>query len=251
MMPASQREMACDAAGNADPGTDCSWDGTTCSRAGSDSDSGTESGSEPGSESGSDSGGSGCSANTSPSVCSSVAGCVWDISASSGSSDEDTDALGTGAIVGIIAGVMCVCGVGGGLVAFFMMQNSDDNQKGAGPNALDFSSSITNTGVYDGAAVEGEGYLEVGADLAVGDRVSVEGKGAGIVRFVGPHAENGKPRVGVELDDAIGKNNGTVKGHKYFTCKDNHGSLVAPGKVTAEVVKPGDALPEGAYQSPQ
>ena len=121
------------------------------------------------------------------------------------------------AIVGIIAGVMVVCGVGAGLVAFFVMrQNSDDNQKGAGSGALDHPSSITparaaQNPMYDGAAVEGEDYLHVGADVAVGDRVSVEGKGAGVVRFVGPHAENGKPRVGVELDDAVGKNNGTVK----------------------------------------
>ena len=123
------------------------------------------------------------------------------------------------AIVGIIAGVMVVCGVGGGLVVFFVMrQNSDDNQKGAGSGALDYSSPVTNmpvravqNPVYDDEAVEGEGCLQFGADVAVGDRVSVEGKGAGVVRFVGPHAENGQPRVGVELDDAVGKNNGTVK----------------------------------------
>jgi len=121
------------------------------------------------------------------------------------------------AIVGIIAGVMVVCGVGGGLVAFFVMrQNSDDNQEGAGSVALDYPSSITparavQNPVYDDEAVEGEGCLQFGADVAVGDRVSVEGKGAGVVRFVGPHAENGQPRVGVELDDAVGKNNGTVK----------------------------------------
>ena len=170
-----------------------------------------------------------------------TSGCNGAIEAS-GSSGENDSGASVGMIIGVIAGVLVVCGVGGGLVAFFVMrQNSDDNQKGAGSGALDYPSSITNTParavqnpVYGGAAVEGEGYLQVGADVAVGDRVSVEGKGAGVVRFVGPHAENGKPRVGVELDDAVGKNNGTVKGHKYFTCKDNHGTLVAPGKVTAE-----------------
>ena len=55
------------------------------------------------------------------------------------------------------------------------------------------------------------GYLQVGGDVSVGDRVAVEGKGNGVVRFVGLHAENGKPRIGVELDDPVGKNNGTVK----------------------------------------
>ena len=39
-------------------------------------------------------------------------------------------------------------------------------------------------------------------------------------------------RCGVELDEAIGKNNGTINNHKYFTCKENHGVLVAPWKIT-------------------
>ena len=48
-------------------------------------------------------------------------------------------------------------------------------------------------------------------NVSVGDRVTVEDKGDGVVRFVGPHAMSGKLRIGVELDQALGKNNGTVK----------------------------------------
>ena len=65
-------------------------------------------------------------------------------------------------------------------------------------------------GVAD-AADEDDGYLQVDGDVSVGDRVAVEGKGNGVVRFVGPHAAYGTPRIGVELDDPVGKNNGTVK----------------------------------------
>jgi len=71
-------------------------------------------------------------------------------------------------------------------------------------------------------------------DWKVGDRVVVDGKGAGTVAFVGDHHVEGTPRVGVNLDGSYGKNNGTVKGHTYFTCEDNHGSLVKLDKLSAE-----------------
>ena len=32
--------------------------------------------------------------------------------------------------------------------------------------------------------------------------------------------------VGVELDEALGKNNGVVQGKTYFNCRDNHGIFV-------------------------
>jgi len=69
--------------------------------------------------------------------------------------------------------------------------------------------------------------------FAVGDRVDVKGKGAGTVRFAGPHHVEGTPRLGVELDDPTGKNNGTVTGHRYFLCAPGHGALVKPHKATA------------------
>ena len=46
----------------------------------------------------------------------------------------------------------------------------------------------------------------------VGKRVLVQGyDGKGTIRFVGEHAEDGTARVGVEMDDSVGKNNGKVK----------------------------------------
>lgn len=34
--------------------------------------------------------------------------------------------------------------------------------------------------------------------------------------------------AGVELDDPAGKNDGAVKGRRYFKCKPHHGILVRP-----------------------
>lgn len=66
----------------------------------------------------------------------------------------------------------------------------------------------------------------------VGRRCTVEGYQCdGVLRFVGPYAETGRTRCGVELDDPEGKNNGQVKGKQYFQCKPGHGVLVVPTKV--------------------
>ena len=69
--------------------------------------------------------------------------------------------------------------------------------------------------------------------LVVGDRVEVKGKDlVGTIRFIGPtdFAPTGR-WVGVELDEAKGKNNGLIQGKQYFHCPDNHGLFVRPGQV--------------------
>eukprot|EP00729_Bicosta_minor_P001226 gene1226-15382_t len=67
----------------------------------------------------------------------------------------------------------------------------------------------------------------------IGSRCIVDGyPTSGTIRFVGLHKQNRKPRIGVELDDQVGKNNGIVQGTLYFSCPPGHGLLVAPSKVT-------------------
>lgn len=66
----------------------------------------------------------------------------------------------------------------------------------------------------------------------VGKACSIIGVGSGIIRFVGLHAEDQTPRVGVEMNKPKGINDGTVKGNKYFECKDGFGVLTHPSKVT-------------------
>lgn len=67
---------------------------------------------------------------------------------------------------------------------------------------------------------------------SVGKRVLIDGyDSVGTISFVGPHNENKDPRVGVTLDTKVGRNNGTVRGHKYFECEAGYGILVVPYKV--------------------
>ncbi|KAI9323316.1 hypothetical protein BX666DRAFT_43381 [Dichotomocladium elegans] len=69
------------------------------------------------------------------------------------------------------------------------------------------------------------------ADLQVGVRVLVHGENLGTVRFAGPTSFQTGKWVGVELDEAIGKNNGVVQGKRYFECRANHGVFVRPAFV--------------------
>jgi len=69
--------------------------------------------------------------------------------------------------------------------------------------------------------------------LDVGKRVLVEGYDSiGTLRFVGKHNVKNVTRCGVEFDEEIGKNNGTIDGHIYFEAMDNRGVLVSPRKVS-------------------
>ena len=69
----------------------------------------------------------------------------------------------------------------------------------------------------------------------IGKRVRVSGYPCGgVLRFFGKHAVRGTACCGVELDQPLGKNSGTVGGCKYFECDANHGVLVIASKVTLE-----------------
>ncbi|KAI9631947.1 dynein associated protein-domain-containing protein [Dioszegia hungarica] len=68
-------------------------------------------------------------------------------------------------------------------------------------------------------------------EAPIGARVQVS-SGIGHVRWSGtnPAFSAGK-WVGVELLEAVGKNDGSVKGERYFDCQPNHGVFVRPSQV--------------------
>eukprot|EP00262_Sarcandra_glabra_P002831 TRINITY_DN13214_c0_g1_i1.p1 TRINITY_DN13214_c0_g1~~TRINITY_DN13214_c0_g1_i1.p1 ORF type:complete len:251 (-),score=49.52 TRINITY_DN13214_c0_g1_i1:294-1025(-) len=71
------------------------------------------------------------------------------------------------------------------------------------------------------------------AKIKVGDRCEVEpGEKRGVVKFVGK-AETVAPGfwVGIQYDEPLGKNDGMVKGKRYFDCPPLHGALLRPDKV--------------------
>ena len=67
--------------------------------------------------------------------------------------------------------------------------------------------------------------------LQIGDRVFVNGNKLGTLHFCGATEFAGGIWAGVSLDEAEGKNDGSVKGVTYFRCPFNHGVFVPPNKL--------------------
>ncbi|KAK9843543.1 hypothetical protein WJX81_008120 [Elliptochloris bilobata] len=86
----------------------------------------------------------------------------------------------------------------------------------------------------DGGAAPGpEHQATEAAAIPLGSRCEVDpGAKRGVVRYVGKVA--GLPAgwwVGVHFDEPVGKNDGSVKGTRYFECPASHGGLVRPDRV--------------------
>ncbi|XP_052269765.1 dynactin subunit 1-like isoform X2 [Dreissena polymorpha] len=70
--------------------------------------------------------------------------------------------------------------------------------------------------------------------MKMGTRVEVIGKGVvGTVAYMGTTMFSAGKWIGVVLDEAKGKNDGTVQGKTYFTCPDNHGIFVRQSQIQA------------------
>jgi tubulin-folding cofactor B len=78
-----------------------------------------------------------------------------------------------------------------------------------------------------------EHMADLASGMKVGDRceVTVGGK-RGEVKFVGkiPSISPGW-WVGVQYDEPVGKNDGSVKGHKFFECPPKYGGFLRPDKL--------------------
>uniref|UniRef100_A0A3B4VHL2 Dynactin subunit 1 n=1 Tax=Seriola dumerili TaxID=41447 RepID=A0A3B4VHL2_SERDU len=74
----------------------------------------------------------------------------------------------------------------------------------------------------------------------IGSVVEVTGKGQrGTVAYIGATLFASGKWVGVILDEAKGKNDGTVQGKRYFTCEENHGIFVRQSQI--QVVEEGSS----------
>ncbi|KAJ2657862.1 hypothetical protein IWW48_004326 [Coemansia sp. RSA 1200] len=86
---------------------------------------------------------------------------------------------------------------------------------------------------------EEDEFKDLAAVIGVGNRCEVAAVPGvadyarrGTVRFVGKTAFRSGYWVGIEYDEPVGKNDGSVDGVSYFKCPPNHGSFVRPDKVT-------------------
>ncbi|CAM9290122.1 unnamed protein product [Phaeothamnion confervicola] len=104
----------------------------------------------------------------------------------------------------------------------------------------------------DDAGDEGDGNGGAMRDrvrIRVGQRVTALAHGKyhdAIVRHVGPTDFMPGHWVGMELSKPDGKNDGTLEGKRYFTCRPNYGLFVRPGAIT-EVFGSGDDEDAGGY----
>ena len=63
-------------------------------------------------------------------------------------------------------------------------------------------------------------------NVKIGQSIETQDKKQGIVRYIGPlHIAAGE-WLGLELSDNSGKNDGSVKGERYFQCTPGHGIFV-------------------------
>ncbi|NXC87841.1 KI13B protein, partial [Cercotrichas coryphoeus] len=78
---------------------------------------------------------------------------------------------------------------------------------------------------------DSEDTNEIPEWLKEGEYVTVGTNKTGIVRYIGPTDFQDGTWVGVELDLPSGKNDGSIGGRQYFSCRPGRGLLVRPGRV--------------------
>lgn len=83
---------------------------------------------------------------------------------------------------------------------------------------------------------EAKADVPVSTDVVVGARCEVDSTDAdlrkrGTVRFVGPTKFAAGVWVGIEYDEPLGKNDGSVNGERYFSCRDKYGVFVKSDKI--------------------
>ncbi len=78
-------------------------------------------------------------------------------------------------------------------------------------------------------ALSNNSHMEItsssGKQIKLGSRVKVNGYQQGTVRYIGDLKDVslvGMTYIGVELDEADGSGDGTINGHRYFTCSNFH-----------------------------
>ncbi|XP_022237255.1 restin homolog isoform X2 [Limulus polyphemus] len=91
--------------------------------------------------------------------------------------------------------------------------------------------------VSDGTNIPFDTAVESEWSNWIGQHVCVGGAKKGILRYFGPVEFHAGLWCGIELDELVGKNDGSVHGIKYFTCDNNYG-IFAPVKKVQKIYLP-------------
>lgn len=71
----------------------------------------------------------------------------------------------------------------------------------------------------------------------------------GVIRYIGPVDFADGTWLGIELRSPKGKNDGTIQGKSYFTCRPGYGLLVRPNRVTVRGINGAKLLEESSSTS--
>ena len=85
-----------------------------------------------------------------------------------------------------------------------------------------------------------------GVDPPVGALVEIS-TGKGIVRFCGTTSFAPGKWVGIELFEPKGKNDGSIQGIAYFSCKPLHGVFIRPSQVKVLQAEPEQPPPNVSF----
>ncbi|KAM6912787.1 CAP-Gly domain-containing linker protein 4 [Xenentodon cancila] len=98
------------------------------------------------------------------------------------------------------------------------------------PSSSSHPSTLTASG-FRSRTPSGSSSLCDGSEVRVGERVLVVGQRTGVVQFCGKTSFAPGVWLGIELDKPSGKNDGSVRGVRYFSCPPKHGVFAPPSHV--------------------
>jgi dynactin 1 len=88
------------------------------------------------------------------------------------------------------------------------------------------------------------------AELTIGQTVELNDGRTATIRFIGQTEFAPGEWIGVELEDNGGKNDGSVKGERYFECEMGRGMFVRLAAITAIIDQPAPITKPSGVKKP-
>lgn len=89
-----------------------------------------------------------------------------------------------------------------------------------------------------------------GHEISPGSVIALTDGRQGTIRFIGTTHFAVGDWIGVELNDATGKNDGAVQGERYFDCDPGHGMFIRPTAIASVVQQPARESKQTARPGP-